>query len=95
MTLAQRREVSCVSDPPRISSVSNLLLGHSNPTLRLAGEKFGNEKGKLLIDEKEVETSSWNDNEVVVDVNLWAWYYQSAGQHQGTFSNSSATLIGH
>lgn len=93
MTLAQRREVSCVSDPPRISSVSNLLLGHSNPTLRLAGEKFGSEKGKLLIDEKEVETSSWNDNEVVVDVNLWAWYYQSACQHQGTFSR--ATLIGY
>ena len=95
MTLAQRREVSCVSYPPRISSVSNLLLGHSNPTLRLAGENFGSETGKLLIDEKKVETSNWTDNEVVVDVDLWAWYYQSAGQHKGTFSNSIATLISH
>ena len=83
MTYAQRREVSCVSGPPRISSVSNLLIGHKNSTLRLVGNKFGNEPGRLLVDGQQVETSSWNENEVIVDVDLWAWYYQKEGQHKG------------
>ena len=93
MTYAQRREVSCVSGPPRISSVSNLLIGHINPTLRLVGNKFGNEPGRLLIDGQQVETSSWNENEVIVDVDLWAWYYQKEGQHKGIVFGS-LVLIG-
>ena len=91
MTFAQRQEISCVTDPPRISSLSNLLIGHINPTLRLAGNHFGNEPGRLLIDGQQVEASSWNKNEVIVDVDLRAWYYQKEGQHEGVVF---LTLIG-